>query len=189
MPMRIFSRACRPLLLLALVVGTSRAEAIDEATTLGQSFAAQVKPFLRQNCQGCHELLLLEDDLTEMPPPDDEALAAATMGDLRSRLDAEVARLIEDPRSSRFFNEFPSQWPSLEKFSAVEPDRSRFPKLTHHAREHLQQELVRFLEYIVRRNLPIRNLIDSDFIVANEVTADYYDFADHTESDSIFGQV
>ena len=35
---------------------------------------------------------------------------------------------------------------------------------------------------MVRRNLPIRNLIESDFIVANEVVADYYDLADRSES-------
>ena len=115
-------------------------------------------------------------------PPDDETLTAAATGALRSRLDAEVARLIEDPRSSRFVNEFASQWLALDKFSVVEPDRSRFPKLTRHAREHLQQEPVRFLEHMVRRNLPIRNLIESDFIVANEVVADYYDLADRSES-------
>jgi mono/diheme cytochrome c family protein len=115
-------------------------------------------------------------------PPDDETLTAAATSTLRSRLDAEVARLIEDPRSMRFLSEFASQWLALDKFSVVEPDRNRFPKLTRHAREHLEQEPVRFLEHMVRRNLPIRNLIESDFIVANEVTADYYDLADRSES-------
>jgi hypothetical protein len=41
---------------------------------------------------------------------------------------------------------------------------------------------VEFVEYLMRENLPVRNLIASDFIVANEVVADYYDLADRTES-------
>ena len=39
-----------------------------------------------------------------------------------------------------------------------------------------------FLEYLIRNNLPVRNLIKSDFMVANEVVASYYDLAGKTEN-------
>ena len=38
------------------------------------------------------------------------------------------------------------------------------------------------MQYLIRNNLPVRNLIESDFVVANEVVASYYDLADKTES-------
>ena len=64
----------------------------------------------------------------------------------------------------------------------LEPDRKRFPKLTRDTRAQLTQEPVEFLQYLIRNNLPVRNLIESDFVVANEAVASYYDLADKTES-------
>jgi Protein of unknown function (DUF1592)/Protein of unknown function (DUF1588)/Protein of unknown function (DUF1595)/Protein of unknown function (DUF1585) len=115
-------------------------------------------------------------------PPDDDALKLAAAGSLRKRLDAEVTRMIDDPRFSRFAGEFTSQWLALDKFQVLEPDRDRFPKLTRDTRRQLRQEPVQFVQHLIRNNLPARNLIESDFIVANEVVAGYYDLADRTES-------
>jgi hypothetical protein len=115
-------------------------------------------------------------------PPDRATLNLARAGNLRNRLDSEVDRMIDDSRFERFVNEFASQWLSLEKFQVLEPDRKKFPRLKHDTREQLRQEPSRFLEYLVRNNLPARNLIESEFVVANEVVAGYYDLADRTES-------
>ena len=111
-------------------------------------------------------------------PPDQAMLALAAKGQLRRQLDAEIVRLIADPRSSRFVTEFASQWLALDKFRALDPDRSRFPKLTRITRGELQQEPVQFLQHLIRNNLPARNLIESEFVVANEVVASYYDLTD-----------
>ncbi|HTU17486.1 MAG TPA: DUF1592 domain-containing protein [Gemmataceae bacterium] len=115
-------------------------------------------------------------------PPDTTALKLAEAGLLRKKLDAEVERMIESPKFARFTAEFASQWLALDKFQVLEPDRKRFPKLTRHARAHLRQEPVQFLHYSMRNNLPVRNLIDSDFVMANEVTAGYYDLVGKTVS-------
>jgi hypothetical protein len=90
--------------------------------------------------------------------------------------------MVADARFSRFIQEFSSQWLSLDKFSVLEPDRKRFPKLNRHTRTHLRQEPIEFVNYLIRNNLPVRNLIKSDFIVANEAVATYYDLGDKTES-------
>ena len=115
-------------------------------------------------------------------PPDRRTLALAADGELRAHLNAEVARMVEDPRFSRFVGEFASQWLSLDKLDVLEPDRERFPKLTLHSRAQLRREPVEFLQYLIRNNLPARNLVESEFVVANEVVASYYDIADATES-------
>ncbi len=115
-------------------------------------------------------------------PPDQTTLRLAAAGTLRSQLAAEVTRMVADARFSRFAQEFSSQWLSLDKFSVLEPDRKRFPKLNRHTRTHLRQEPIEFVNYLLRNNLPVRNLIQSDFIVANEAVASYYDLGNKTES-------
>ena len=77
---------------------------------------------------------------------------------------------------------FASQWLSLEKFQVLEPDRTRFPKLTRETRTQLRQEPIEFLRYLILKNLPASNLVQADFIVANEAVAGYYDLGEKTES-------
>jgi hypothetical protein len=115
-------------------------------------------------------------------PPDRATLRLAANGTLRKQLDAEITRMIEDVRFSRFTQEFASQWLSLDKIQVLEPDRKQFPKLTRDVRAQLRQEPVQFVQYLIRNNLPVRNLITSDFTVVNEVVANYYDLGDKTES-------
>jgi hypothetical protein len=90
--------------------------------------------------------------------------------------------MTDDARFLRFIREFTSQWLSLDKFQVLEPDRTRFPNLTRDARAQLKQEPEEFLLYLIRNNLPVKNLIASDFIVANEVVASYYGLGAKTEA-------
>ena len=108
-------------------------------------------------------------------PPDARTLGLAKAGTLRAQLDAEVARMAADPKFSQFTKEFAYQWLSLDKFQVVEVDRKKYPKLTRDARLHLKQEPVKFVEYLLQKNLPAKNLISSDFVLANETVASYYD--------------
>ena len=115
-------------------------------------------------------------------PPDKTTLRLASTGTLVKQLDAEVDRLISNPRFSRFTQEFASQWLALDKFSVLEPDRKRYPNLTRDTRTQLRQEPVQYIQHLMRANLPVRNLVSSDFMLANEVVASYYDLGDKTDS-------
>ncbi len=115
-------------------------------------------------------------------PPDRKTLQLASSGTLRKQLDSEVERMVEDQRFSQFISEFAYQWLSLDKFQVLEPDRKRYPKLTQNTRTQLRQEPIQFLQYLMKNNLPLKNLVDSDFIMANEAVASYYDIAEKTES-------
>ena len=115
-------------------------------------------------------------------PPDRRLLRLAAAGTLRAQLNTEVDRMIADPRFNQFAAEFASQWLQLDKFQVLESDKKRFPKLTRDTRTQLKQEPVEFFQYLVRHNLPAKNLISSDFIMANEAVASYYDLGDRTES-------
>jgi Protein of unknown function (DUF1592)/Protein of unknown function (DUF1588)/Protein of unknown function (DUF1587)/Protein of unknown function (DUF1595)/Protein of unknown function (DUF1585) len=115
-------------------------------------------------------------------PPDTTTLKLAASGTLRKNLDAEVERMIGDRRFAQFVSEYASQWLALDKFQVLEPDRARFPKLTRDTRAQLRQEPIQFLQHLMRNNLSVRNLIESDFVLANEVTAGYYDLSGKTDS-------
>lgn len=114
-----------------------------------------------------------------MPDPRLQELAAA--GKLRAALDTEITRLIADPRFGQFTREFASQWLSLDKFDVVEMDYKKFPSLTRDTKIHLRQQPVELLQHLIRANLPARHLVQSDFVMANEVTASYHGLGDRTE--------
>lgn len=114
--------------------------------------------------------------------PDKQLKNLAAANRLHKSLDAEVARMVGDPRFKQFTSEFATQWLSLGKFDVVEIDRKRYPTLTRDTRTQLRQEPVQYLQYLCQHNLPIANLVQSDFIVANEVVASYYGLAEKTES-------
>lgn len=115
-------------------------------------------------------------------PPDRKTLQLAASGTLRGNLNSEITRLIADARFARFTHEFASQWLSLDKFQVLDPDRKRFPKLTRDTRARLKEEPVELVQYLIRNNLPVKNLVQSDLLVADEVVANYYGLAEKTES-------
>lgn len=115
-------------------------------------------------------------------PPDQKTLELAAAGTLRQNLDSEVERMIADPRFARFTNEFVPQWLNIEKFDVVEPDKQRFPKLTRAVRSELRREPTELVQYLISENLPASNLIASDFVLENEVTADYYGLTGKVDS-------
>ena len=115
-------------------------------------------------------------------PPDRELLNLSARGKLRSQIGSQVERMVADARFSQFVDEFAAQWLSLDKFDVLEPDKERFPKLTRATRKQLRREPIELLRHLFRNNLPAKQLIVSDYIVANEVVASYYDLADRSES-------
>lgn len=106
--------------------------------------------------------------------PDERLLTLAADGRLHESIDTEIDRLLADSRSQQFVHEFASQWLSLDKFDVVETDRKRFPALTRTVRAELRKEPIAFLRYLIVNNRPVRDLIRSDIVMANEVVAHYY---------------
>jgi hypothetical protein len=115
-------------------------------------------------------------------PPDAQLLELADKSELHSSLDSEVDRLMEHPRFGQFLSEFTSQWLSLDKLDVVATDAKRYPTLTRDTKLQLRQEPVEFLRHVIEHNLPVRTLMESDFLMANEAVASYYGLADQTEN-------
>ncbi len=115
-------------------------------------------------------------------PPDQSLLNDASNGLLHAQLGPQSDRLMQDDRFDQFLDEFASQWLGLEKFDVLEVDRKKYPMLTRDTRTQLRKEPVQFLRYLFRNNLPVANLVHSDFVLANDTTAGYYGLADRSES-------
>ena len=122
-------------------------------------------------------------------PPDQRLLDKAASGKLRQDLEGEVRRMLRDDRRRRFTSAFTSEWLQLNKLEVLEVDRKRYPKLTRDTKVELRKEPEEFFDYLLRENLPLRTLIDSDFIVANEVVAHYYGLGAKTERGFQFAPV
>ncbi|MCH2593789.1 MAG: DUF1592 domain-containing protein [Pedosphaera sp.] len=106
--------------------------------------------------------------------PDEKLLEFARSGKLGAVVSSEVDRLVADDRFQQFADEFVSQWLSLDKFDVVSINHGAFPRLNRETRRELRKEPIQFVAHLIRDNLPLRNLIDSDFIMANEVVESYY---------------
>jgi hypothetical protein len=114
--------------------------------------------------------------------PDEQLLGFAAANKLHGALNAEVDRMISDNRFEQCAEQFVSQWLDLSRFDVVEVDHKQFPGLTPHVRTELRKEPVQFVQYLIRHNLPLHNLVRSEFVLANEVVGAYYGLGDRLES-------
>ncbi len=107
--------------------------------------------------------------------PPDEALRAAELrkpGVLRGQ----VERLLDDPKSRRFVDAFLDYWLDLRRVDATSPDAALYPDyyLDDLLVESAPEETQLFFTELLRRDLPARNVVSSDFAVVNERLATHY---------------
>ncbi len=109
--------------------------------------------------------------------PDDALFRAAGKRELSTAAgrQREVARMLADPRSEAFIENFAGQWLGLREVGANPPA----PDLYRHYDRHLETSMVReslaFFAEILRHDLDAANLIDSPFVIINERLARFYE--------------
>lgn len=109
--------------------------------------------------------------------PDDELQTLAANGSLHeiSILRAQVERLLQDPKSDRFIEDFLDQWLDLRKLDASSPDRRLYPEFRAHLRESMPAESRAFFRELLNKDLSVTNLVISDFVMINQSLAELYD--------------
>ena len=102
--------------------------------------------------------------------PDDELLALAEAGKLRTpaTLDAQVKRMLADPRSSALADNFAGQWLELRNLDVVKPDPQKFPDWSPELRDAMKQETRLFFDSILRENRPLSEFLDARYTFLNE---------------------
>lgn len=108
--------------------------------------------------------------------PDDELFRAAKTGSLNSpeALQAQVDRMLADPRADRFVDGFARQWLRTDTFLNFTPDRNLYRDYDDKLADALIREPLEFFRTILRNDLSLLNMIDSDFLVINERLARHY---------------
>ena len=89
-------------------------------------------------------------------------------------LAAQVERMLNDEKSMRFIRDFLGQWLGLHEIDATTPDDKLYPEYDDILRQAMLRETELFFQELVVENLPVRNLIDSEFSFLNRRLAEHY---------------
>ena len=106
--------------------------------------------------------------------PDAELFALAQAKQLHAQLDAQVRRMLKDPKANALVENFAVQWLQLQPLKVHAPDRDLYPEFTDKLRAAMFKETELFFREIMRDNRSILDLIDSDFTFVNERLARHY---------------
>ena len=86
----------------------------------------------------------------------------------------QLRRMVKDEKFERFLSDFAIQWLELDRQDEVAVDTRLFPDFNIAAKASMKEETVQFLSHVIRENLSLRNLIDSDFMLVNNFMAEHY---------------
>jgi hypothetical protein len=108
--------------------------------------------------------------------PDDELLRVAEEGKLKdpATLEAQVARMLADPRSRALVDNFAGQWLQLRNVRNVQPNSDLFPDFDDNLRQAFKRETEMLFENIMREDRPVLELMTADYTFVNERLARHY---------------
>jgi hypothetical protein len=108
--------------------------------------------------------------------PDDQLLAVAESGRLSdpSVLQAQVKRMLADPRSQALVKNFAGQWLFLRNIARISPDYTTFPYFDENLRQALAKETELLIESQLREDHGVVDLLSTDYTFLNERLAEHY---------------
>ncbi len=112
--------------------------------------------------------------------PDDELLDLAAAGKLSNpaTLDAQVRRMLADPRAQALATNFAAQWLYLRNLKNFAPDPNEFPDFDDNLRVSLLTETEMFFGSIVNEDRNVLDLLNGDYTFVNERLARHYGIPD-----------
>jgi len=108
--------------------------------------------------------------------PDDELLGLAETGKLSvpAVVDAQVKRMLADPRAAALSDNFAGQWLEVRNLDVVKPDPQKFPEWGPELRDAMKTETRLFFESVLRDNRPVSEFLDANYTFVNERLAKHY---------------
>ena len=108
--------------------------------------------------------------------PDEELLSLAETKKLRKPgvLDAQITRMLADPKSAALSENFAGQWLETRGLAAVKPDVVKFPMWSPTLQEDLETETRLLFDHILRENRPVSEFITADYSFLNARLARHY---------------
>jgi hypothetical protein len=108
--------------------------------------------------------------------PDEELFRAADELSLRKPgvLEAQVRRMMADPKGRNLVDNFAAQWLQLRNLGRTKPDGARFPTIDDELLDAMKQETRLFVAAIIREDRSILEFIDAPFTYLNGILARHY---------------
>jgi hypothetical protein len=111
--------------------------------------------------------------------PDDELLDLARKGQLNTPavLDAQVRRMLADPRAQALVDNFAGQWLHIRNLRNTTPDKNDFPDFDDNLRQAFERELELFVGSVITEDRSVLELMTADYTFVNERLAKHYRIA------------
>ena len=108
--------------------------------------------------------------------PDDELLDVAERRELSvpAVFEAQVERMLADPRSEALVGNFAGQWLTLRNAAAVQPDEDEFPDFGEGLRQGFRRETELLFGRVLREDRSALELLDADYTFVDERLARHY---------------
>lgn len=120
-------------------------------------------------------------------PPDDELFQADLSNPEVYR--EQVDRLLTSPRAEALRDGFIKQWMHLDRFDAITINTREYYQFNEGVQRDAKKEVHEFFGTLIKENLPIKNLIDSDFVTVNGTLARHYGLPFKNPMDESFTKV
>ncbi len=108
--------------------------------------------------------------------PDEELFEMARTGSLSDKevLSRQIERMLSNGKADRFVRDFLGQWLWVHKINATTPDDGLYPEFDELLSTALPQETQLFFAELIKENMSLTNLIDSNFTFLNRRLAQHY---------------
>lgn len=108
--------------------------------------------------------------------PDAELVRVASAGQLKdpSVLEAQVKRMLADPRSEALARNFAGQWLRLAGLQQVFPEALLFPNFTLNLAQSMRREVELLFHSLMREDKSVLDLMTADYTFVDEVLARHY---------------
>ncbi len=108
--------------------------------------------------------------------PDEQLIELANQGKLRTPavLDAQVKRMLSDPRSEALSKNFAGQWLRLAGIGDVFPEAPLFPDFTRNLADSMRREIELLFDSIMREDRNVVDMLRADYTFVDEVLAKHY---------------
>ena len=109
-------------------------------------------------------------------PPDAELVKAAADGRLSdpATFDAQLERMLADPRADALGTRFASQWLRLQDLDKVHPDALRYPDFYEQLARDMRRETETFFNALVQEDGTLEDFLTADYSYMNERLANHY---------------
>ncbi len=108
--------------------------------------------------------------------PDEQLLSLAASGRLAQPevQEAQVRRMLADPRAERFVSNFAGQWLQLRNLRNARPNSAEFPDFDDNLRQGFRRETELFFASILQEDRSVLDLLRADYTFLNERLAKHY---------------